>query len=306
MSLRGSSGMRRRAPQAGELLEWWKSDDARAAAEAEAELLRNGPAEIIPLLRTLDELKHLQGPLPQISPVSVACAALALNFLLVAFTLTLGSSTALIILLSAEVALFLAAWWNREGLRASAQLLVHRQADHAVLAEEAMGLFEDPRWDYAILDGLLLKQSDGPDIVRPPDHPIYPSVKRILARMDAQEATVLLPKHRSNLVKLLHKEHFTNHEELILLILNVVARFGDRQYLRKVEAITFQGVFDPVGIRIRAAAEKCARQMEARFENEKTARVLLRPSDSVNSESGSLLHPAHAVDGHESLLLRVT
>ena len=306
MSSSGSRRRKRRAPQAGELLDRWKSEDAQAAAEAQAELLSGGPAAIIPLLRTPDEKKYLQGPLPQITPVNVACAAVALNFFLVPFALTLGSSTLLLILLSTEVALGIAAWWNREMLRESAERLARKQAEHAVLAEEAMGFFEDPRWDDAILDGLLLKQSDGPDLVRPPDHPVYPSVKRVLARMDAQQAAVLLPKHRSSLEKFLHGDHFEYHEELVLLILEVVARFGDQEYLRKVNSIALQGVFNAVGVRIRAAAVRCAEQMEVRFENERTARVLLRPSDSVNAESGKLLHPAQTVEEDSVHLLRPT
>src|SRR5687767_9438569 len=135
MSSSGSNRRRRRAPKAGELLDQWKSGDPESAADARAELLRRGPAEIIPLLRTPDEVEQLRGPIPEIRPIHLVCCAVGLNLFLIPFSLTVArlfrSPLPVIIPLVAQVAIIGYGWLNRKSLRRRARRFGLRQIRHA-------------------------------------------------------------------------------------------------------------------------------------------------------------------------------
>ena len=302
--------MARKLPDTGKLLEQWKSTDSSESAAAEEMLSELGPAPIIPFLRTPDEIKYLLEPIPPFQGVHLAGCLVGLNVILGPFTFILSkmfhSYMPIVVLIGAQVVLLMLGWLNRETLRSRAINFARKQSEQAGIAEVAIGLFESPQWDDAFLENLLLKQSDGPDLVRPPSHPVYPPVKRVLSRLDAQQAAILLPKHHAVLTKFLDAAHFKDHEELILLILSAIERFGTRQFVRKVKSMAFQGEFIAPDTRIRAAAASCLERMEQRFENEKLASRLLRPSESAAPESDLLVRPSDSTDSDSALLLRLT
>src|SRR5687768_13336867 len=133
MSSGATNRRKRKAPQAGELLERWKSGDT----DAESMLLENGPADIIPLLRTPDEMEYLRGPVPPLTPLNASCAAACLNVFLIPFSLGLGaafkSSIPLIVLLSAEAVVIAGVYWNRVKLKEAAVRFARKQLRHAEL-----------------------------------------------------------------------------------------------------------------------------------------------------------------------------
>jgi hypothetical protein len=298
--------MKKKPLQTAELLDRWRSDDPVAVLAARDQLRRDGPAPVIQLLRTPDEIEMLRGPIPEVRVLHFIGCAVALNLFLMPFCWTLsnifGSPLPIVLPLAAEAAMFAYGWENREALRDRVDKFARRQIRHARIAEEAMSLFEDPQWDDAILENLLLKQSDGPDLVRPPAHPLYPLAKRILARMDSAQAALLIPKHHDSLAPFLHPSHVRDHAEFIHLLLEVIGRSGGKEYVRRVRALSQNRPESEEGAEVRQAAVICLQQMEQRFETEKHSRRLLRPSEIVDSDQ--LVRPAEAQEVDAEVLLR--
>ena len=305
--------MKRTVPDARKILLEWDSDDPQASARAEAMLKRLGPAPLIPLIRTPAEMESLDGPIPRLDRRSFVliggCLLVLMVFInsvcLMAYRFT---GIAAYWSIPAAAGLFGALgminlWRKRDRIRqawAEAKRLQVRQAE---LAAKAFAAFEEVHWVEALLTDLLDKDDEGGVRVRPPEHPIYDALERLLPQIYAAQAADLLQRHRRTLLRFLDIQLARRYSGFILSVLEVLARFGDSRYLRQVETVADSPVSTPAGTRVRDAARACDAAIKERIQKERTARALLRPSN-VPAEAPDLLRPAASVQSESEQLLR--
>ena len=126
----------------------------------------------------------------------------------------------------------------------------------------------------------------------------------MLNRLRPEDVRFLNEYQRGNLTKFLRIEFASAHADLMVAILQALARIGDMNALKPIENLAKGFAASREGKRVKAEAETCRIQLETLKARTEMSQKLLRPT-AAPKDGSAFLRPAHGLPGTEdSALLR--
>ena len=135
------------------------------------------------------------------------------------------------------------------------------------------------------------------------------ALTRLLPQMKASDASLLHPKQRAILYKMLRPLHVGAHAPLICAILRALEQVGDQSAFAPVSKLARMRTFTPTQNKVRDAAANCLSYLSLNSDNARNSQTLLRASSAMSvTTPDMLLRPAasYAQETPAEQLLRPT